>query len=245
MNPQHQPLMTANLLEAYQNDPMVRDRLNQKGLYVNVADNASLTYYLTSNIEDSSEYHDFVEMAICLGQNDTLTLLIDNDGGYLSGAQMIITGLNSTEAETTAVITGGAASAATIIALACDNLVMTEHSYFMIHSVSFGSGGKLHEIASHTEFTIRKSKDLISKIYESFLSPEEIQSVIDGKDFYFDDEETMTRWASVQESRELQIKEAEAEHLKEHIEYLRANLESLEAQLPKEPKPETKTRKKS
>jgi len=223
-----------NLIEAYQQDPAIRDRLNSKGLYLNFNETTSLTFYMTKEVLDGGEYHDFVELAMALTSNDTITILGDSPGGYLSGALMIITALNSTEAQSTCVVTDQAASAMTIIALACDDLIMTEHSHFMIHAVAFGSGGKLHEIASHTEFTIRKSKDLLNKVYENFLTPDEIEQVIAGRDFYFDADETMLRWSYVVDARESKIKALEAEYIKEQIEQLKSNLEMLQDRLPKE-----------
>lgn len=230
-----------NLLVAYQNDPVVRERLNAKGIYVNFDDNVSVTYYLTDEIHDSPEYHDFVEIAMVLESSDSIILMVDNGGGYVSGAQMLITAINNTEASTTAVITNIAASAATIISLACDDIVMMEHSYFMVHAVSFGSVGKLHEIAAHTEFAIERSKVFIQSVYEHFLTPEEIEAVIAGKDMYFSAEETMIRWGYVQDAREAKIKEFETERIKEHIEHLEANLKMLQDKLPK---PEEKPIKK-
>jgi ATP-dependent protease ClpP protease subunit len=225
---------------------MVRERLNSKGLYLNVKDNISLTYYLTSEILDSSEYHDFVELAINLSSEDSITLLIDSPGGYLSGAQMIITGLNSSEAQSMAVVIDMAASAATIIALACDDIMMTEYSHFMIHAVAFGSGGKLHEVASHTEFTLRKSKELIASVYKDFLTPDEIQQVIDGKDMYFDDEETMLRWSYVIDYREAEIAKTQQEHLEAHIGSLEKQLEAMKSQLPQDtPKVKPKAKPKA
>jgi ATP-dependent protease ClpP protease subunit len=236
--------MSTNLLEAYKSDDSIRDRMNKQGIYVTFADNTSMSFYLTSEVEDASAYHDFVELSVLLQDDDNLNVLIDSPGGYLSGANMIITGLNSTKARTTAIVTDMAASAATIIALACDELVMTEYSHFMIHAVAFGSGGKLHEVASHTEFTIKKSRDLITNVYKDFLTPEEIQQVIDGKDIYLDEDDTMLRWEMVLEARNATIAEREAEHIKEHIEMLKANLAMLEGKLPKE-KPKSKAKPKA
>lgn len=226
-------LNTNTLLAAYQSDSIVRDRLNERGLYINNNENVSLSFYITKEILAASEYHDFTELAINLTEDDSIVLLIDSPGGYLSGAQMIITALNSSVAQSTAVIIDEAASAATIIALACDELLMREHSSFMIHNVSFGSYGKGHELKSHVNFSLAQSKKLLETTYKYFLTPEEIEEVLRGEDKYFDAEETMLRWSYVMEAREAEMQLAEAEHIAEHIEQLKANLAMLEDKLPK------------
>jgi len=231
-----------NTLEAYHTDAMVRERCNNKGLYVIFGETITVNYYLTEGIESSSEYHEYMEIALALTDNDNINFIIDNGGGYLSGAQMIITGINSTAAVCTAIITDTAASAATIIALNCDEIIMTDHSMFMVHSVSFGSGGKMHEAKASVEFILKQSRKLIEETYKYFLSNDEIEEVIKGGDLYFDADETMARWSLVKEQREKLVDEAEAEHLADHVEYLEKQLTILKSKLPVKEKPKNKPR---
>lgn len=220
-----------SLLEAYQSDSSVRERLNELGLFITTDKNISVSFYITKEILSASEYHDFTELSLHLSENDSITLLIDSPGGYLSGAQMIVMALNSTKAYTTAVVINEAASAATIIALSCDALIMREHSSFMIHNVSFGSYGKGHEIKSHVDFSLSQSKKLLEATYEYFLTPEEIEEVLKGDDKYFDDEETDLRWSYVIEAREKDIQTAKAEGIANHIKALKDSIANLEKQL--------------
>lgn len=240
-----QPYMEAsNLLEAYRTDMATRDRCNAKGIYITYGDSStSLTLYLTEAIEGSTQYIEFTELAVSLSSNDTIVVVIDSPGGYLSGAQMIITGLHSTEAATTAVVTDQAASAATIIALACDDLMMREHSSFMCHAAAWGQGGKYHEIASATEHNLKQVRKMLEQTYKYFMSEEEIERMLRGEDFYFDDEETMLRWSYVEEAREIEVKKHETALLEEQIAILEGQLESMRSFLPKEEKAKPKRRK--
>ncbi len=230
--PMMMPIEASNLLQAYSMDPMLRERCNDKGLYINTqGKNTACTLYLTSEIEDSSYYHEFLEICACLEPTDSIILIIDSPGGYLSGAQMITKALDSTLAESTAVVIDMAASAASILAISCDELIMHSYSHMMIHTMSFGSGGKSHEIQSHTEFTLRKAKEYIREIYGNFLTSAEIEDVIKGGDIYLDDEQVAERWGVLQALKSIERKEAEQEYLKEYLEDAEARVEQLKGMI--------------
>jgi len=234
-----------NLLEAYRSDPMIRERCNEKGLYLNFQESSvGVTLYMTDEVHDSSYYHEFSEVCASLTADDSLVIFIDNGGGYLSGAQFITRIIENSLAYTYAIVTDMAASAATIIALSVDELIMNPHSYFMIHAISFGSGGKLNEVQAHSEFTIKQSKIYLEVIYKDFLTEEEIIDVIKGTDIYLTAEEVTERFQNIQNKREAEFREAETEHIKDHIEQLKESLKQLEARLPEEPKLKSKAKAK-
>lgn len=234
-----------NLLEAYRIDPMVREKCQEKGIYANFNEGSVvLTMYLTDQIEDSSYYHEFSELCAPLTPDDTIVLFIDSPGGYLSGAQLITRTIANCPAYCVGIVTDMAASAATIISLACDELRMEPFSYFMIHSVSFGSGGKLHEVQASTEFTIKQSKAFIEATYKDFLTAEEIVDVIRGTDLYLTADEVTERFERIQERRMKTHLEYEQEHIKEHIEGLKNQLKQLEARVKPEEKPKPKPKQK-
>lgn len=240
-------LVTTNLLDSYSKDPTVRDRLNAKGLYVSFQDNTVLVnYYLTDIIDSSTEYIEFIEILSVLAPEDTVFVYLDNGGGYLSGAQIILAALRTTQAYTVAIVLDMAASAATIVALGCDEVQMNPHAWFMLHSVSFGaSSAKLHENQAFMEFNIEHSKRFLKSCYKDFLTPLEIEELIAGRDFYFTDNEVMERFSRVQQSRQKAIEEAQEEAIKQQIEYLQGRLSELEGQLPKLPEPpKVKTKRK-
>lgn len=227
-----------NLLEAYRVDPMIRERCNEKGLYVNFNEqDVTLTMYLTDQIEDSSQYHEFSEMTAALTPDDTIVLFVDSPGGYLSGAQLITRALKNCPAYSIAIVTDMAASAATIISLACDELRMEPFSYFMCHAVSFGAGGKLHEVQANTEFTLKQSKKFLEETYKDFLTDEEILDLIKGTDIYLTAEETMSRFENIQERRAMASLEQQQEHIKEHINNLKSQLSQMESMVKPEDKP--------
>lgn len=238
MNPEIQHLnVVPNMLEAYRSDPQIRDRCNEKGLYLNFHETSvGVTLYMTDAVNDSSYYHEFSEVCASLTEADALCIFIDNGGGYISGAQFITRIVENSLAATYAIVTDMAASAATIIALSVDTLIMNPHSYFMIHAVSWGNGGKLNEIQAHSEFTIKQSKIYLTEVYKDFLTEEEILDVIKGTDMYLTAEEVGERFKVVQDRREAISDEEKADDIKDHIEQLKAALKELEGGFQKSPR---------
>ena len=227
-----------NLLEAYRIDPMIREKCNDKGLYANFGEGVTLTLYLTEGIEDSSQYHEFSETAAALTPEDTIVLMINNGGGYLSGAQMISRVLMNCPAYSIGIVVDMAASAATIVALQVDELVMEPFSYFMIHAPTWGEyPKKMHELQASAEFAIPHTKSYIASVYKDFLTDDEITHVINGGDKYLTAEEVMERFANIQERRTMASLEQQQEHIKEHIQGLEAQLNQMKSMVKPEDKP--------
>jgi len=101
--------------------------------------------------------------------------------------------LFETRATTVASIEGMCSSAATMIFLACQHHEVTVFSIFMIHNFSATVGGKGHELYDNAMHTKGWSEDLMNKIYKDFLSPEEITSVLNGKDLYLAGDQVNSR----------------------------------------------------
>ena len=234
----------SNLLHAYQMDGAIRERCNEKGLYCNFTEQGiAVTLYLNDVIEDSSYYQEFTEICAVLTEEDNIALFIDSPGGYMSGGQMITRALRNTLAYSVAIVVDQAASMASILALSCDDLYMHPYSYLMIHMVSYGSGGKDHEVAAHVEFTSKKAKEYVRDVYKDFLTEQEIEDVIRGGDIYLDDTQVMERWAFLQELKQEAYKEQEQEHLKMHIELMKKQLENLEGQVTVKEEPKVKPKR--
>lgn len=218
-----------NYLEAYMNDPMVRELCNTKGIYVTFnATAAMVTMYMNDQVHDSSYYQEFSELCSCLTEADDLVIFTDNGGGFVSGAQFITRILDNTHAYTYCIVTDMAASAATIIALHVDELIMNEFSFFMIHAISFGSGGKLNEVQAHTEFSIKQSKKYIEATYANFLTPEEIADVIKGTDIYLDADEVTERFEYIKLLRADEDDERYVEEVSNTIDNLYEQIKQLE-----------------
>ena len=161
-----------------------------------ISDKNHTTAYLTDNIEEPSCYNELCFKLKTASPAEVFTLIINTFGGMLDSALMLVDAIKSSKAKVKAHISGTVASAGTIIALACDELEVADHTAFMIHNYSGGLSGKGHELKAHQEFVDANLNNSFTSLYGGFLSTAEIKKVIDGKDYWMGKDEVLTRFAS-------------------------------------------------
>jgi ATP-dependent protease ClpP protease subunit len=150
--------------------------------------------YLTDVIDAPANYNQFCNMLQNLPEYAEVTLHINNGGGHIDSAFMIIDAIKNSEATVTAKLSGTVASAATIITMACDEIITTKYLAFMIHNYSTGMSGKGHELKAYQNFTDRELNRAFKEIYKGFLTEEEMSKVIDGQDMWINEDEVEARW---------------------------------------------------
>ena len=151
------------------------------------------TVYLTDVIEAPSLYNELCYKLDNASPAEEFFIYINTPGGILDAAIMLVSSIKNTAANTTARLSGTVASAGTIIALACRNVEIADHTAFMIHNYSGGLFGKGHELKAHQEFVDANLNKSFSSFYEGFLTPAEIKRVIDGKDYWMNKDEVLSK----------------------------------------------------
>lgn len=150
--------------------------------------------YLTASIESPDEYNKLCYLLGHAFESETFTLHINNGGGFIDSGFMIIDAIANSKAKVTAKLSGTVASAATIIALACESIAVTNHVAFMIHNYSGGAQGKGHELKAQMDFTDTELNEAFMNIYGGFLTDQEMEFVIAGKDYWMGKKEVEGRW---------------------------------------------------
>jgi len=163
--------------------------------YINAHDKSAKHYdvFLDENLGEPADYRDLLSVLFNACENDTIHLFINCNGGHLDTTVAIVEGLKYTAADTTAIILGACHSGASMIALFCHNVAVTDNSYMMIHTASFGSSGNTTNVKAHTDFTYKQVDKLLDATYEGFLTKEELASVKKGVELWFDAEEISKR----------------------------------------------------
>lgn len=151
--------------------------------------------YLTDGIDEPANYNELCHILRHSERGDTIALHINTPGGMVDSAFMIIDAIKQSKAKVTAYLTGTVASAGTMIALACDNLQVADHTSFMIHNYSAGLSGKGHEMKARQEFVDKSLNIAFKSFYSGFLTDKEMEEVIDGKDIWIGKEEILDRWS--------------------------------------------------
>lgn len=160
--------------------------------------------YLDENIKEAKYYRNWIQSVESLNEGDLVYLSVNSYGGYLDGAIAIINAIQSTDANVHVCIDGVAASAASLIALAAPSVAVSPYASMMIHAATFGAFGKQSDVISHASFVDKQVKALMHDIYKDFLTEEEFQEVIVGREIWFDSEEIIARLkrrAELQETR--------------------------------------------
>lgn len=166
---------------------------------------------ITTEIYGPDHYTEIFQLLMEAGPEDIVQFHINSPGGRLDGLSMILEGINLTEANTTAIIIGNAHSAASILAMAVDDVLVMPSAEMLCHNARYGIGGKSSDIEAVVSHNKKTNLRLFDTYYEGFLSKQEIQDMLQGKEIYLDATEIEERFTKRADYfRELEEKEIEA-----------------------------------
>lgn len=151
-------------------------------------------YFTDEGIGGSSEHLDELEAINSASEGDVIFVhMVGCPGGDVSTTMAIINALSQTPAQTVCVIEGHNASAASIIPLACSEVVVTPYCSLMCHTGSGAIYGTLSNTGRNASFSEKLYHGWISDVYQGFLTEEEIKMIFDGVEIYLDDKDIETR----------------------------------------------------
>lgn len=123
-------------------------------------------------------------------EGNDVTLLINTPGGSVFGGIEIANMLSGHDGKTTAIVTGMAASVGSLIAAACESVLMMEASMVMIHgpqTYAYGASDDFREVADRLD----KEADVASAIYKRRMDDGEVDRMLAGGDHYMTPEEAV------------------------------------------------------
>lgn len=143
-----------------------------------------------SNANLYSSYFDVIEQA---RREDIIVFYFNSMGGSFETLNLFINALRRCKSQNVIARVNYAASAAALLALFCDNIEFNTNATLMLHTFSTRISGKGQEIESDLTHTKKEIEDLIRFICSKILTKEEIEQLLNGKDFYFNGEECIKR----------------------------------------------------
>jgi ATP-dependent protease ClpP protease subunit len=174
-------------------DELFRDTRNEL-LRVSETDKGKLVdFFLTESIESINDYVDFLREVSSARPDDVIRVHINCYGGDVNVAMNIFDALVLTDAYVEVCLEGVCASAASMIMLAAQNWKVFPHSYVMIHAWTSVQFGKWNELQEQFHYEKRVWENQFREIYKNFLTPEEIEQCLNGKDFWFSADEVVKR----------------------------------------------------
>jgi len=165
-----------------------------------IARGSTVTAYLMNEVYEPDTYN---ELCYTLEHTaaDYVELVMNNTGGMMDSMVMIRESIAKSNATVVAVLSGTVASAATMVALACDEVEVAQYTSWLTHYYSGGSAGKGNEIKAKHDFDEVEIPKMFKEIHTGFLTDEEIDRVIDGKDIWLNKDEIETRFARMKGSK--------------------------------------------
>jgi ATP-dependent protease ClpP protease subunit len=151
-------------------------------------------FFIDEDVKDGRYYRPVVQYLLNTNEGDIAEIYINSGGGSLEGCTQIIEAIRLSSADVYGIITGDCHSAASIIALNCHDVLVTDSAQMLVHSASYGSPrSKQSDIKNFVEFSTKQLDKLIASTYEGFLSESEIKDVQGGKELWFDADEIRAR----------------------------------------------------
>lgn len=147
---------------------------------------------IDTDILDPNEYREVFEILRLAKKEDKIILKINSMGGYIHTMIQWVNALLHTKAKTIAEIYT-AYSAASVIALSCDELKFQHFCSMMIHNMSLDIGGKISDIEGYAKFAMSQDKDIADTIYMGFLTKDEIKKVNSGSEVWLDKNQCLSR----------------------------------------------------
>lgn len=161
---------------------MVLSAKKQKHVFKS-KDEKRISIYLTEDIGPINNYIKELRAFDAADKDTNIDIYIGCNGGDLDTTSAFIEHIRHSKATVTAYVSY-AASAATILALACNRVYIYEKGWFMIHNFSAASEGKGHELKVRAAFEEEWTKDIFKDVYSPFLSLSEIEDVVNDKDMW-------------------------------------------------------------
>jgi len=137
-------------------------------------------------IESPTQFADMIDALNLMEQDDEMIVNLQSGGGCLSTTDTILHAMRKTKGKVHFVATGFNASAATILLLDAPSFELSEDFSALIHCGSLSDGGNFNEYRQSAGFHIKRMENLLRNTYAGFLTEDEIDSMLDGKDILLD-----------------------------------------------------------
>lgn len=171
-----------------------------------------LSVPIDGDFREPAYYRHVVQAISNLEEGDKVEFIMNSRGGRLDGLVAILGALDRTLATSCAIISGKCHSAASILALKCDSIAVSNYAEMLCHYVTYGSVGPAVHVKKEVEHIEKTSEKLFRSAYKYFLTEEEITNCIENDLQIWLDATQITE--RLQRRQELQQKEIE-DHQKE------------------------------
>ena len=151
-------------------------------------------------------YRNVTDICLQAQEDDQIHFHLNSGGGSVSALNTCLDAISRTDAITVAVIQGDCHSAASILALHCDFVDVGLYATMLCHHASYPIPfQKAADVESMVQHYSENLRDLMQETYEGFMTPSEIQEMLDGKQFYMNSKEIVARLEARDEYFDAQV----------------------------------------
>lgn len=154
--------------------------------------------FLYGPIETSFDFADAIEALSRCERDDTVTIYLSSPGGCVSAVDALLHAIKTAQDKGVVVhciASGLCASAATFVLLECTSFELSDGFHALIHNGSLGDGGSYNQFRASTTFYLKYMEERLRDVYKHFLTEEELDQVMDGKDIWLSPEDWIERYS--------------------------------------------------
>ena len=145
------------------------------------------------DFDDPRNYLSYFKILEEAHEQDDIIFYFNSPGGDITTLNLFINALRRCKSKNILARVNYAASAAALLALYCDNIEFNVNATLMLHTYSGLRYGKSQEMESEMIHCKKNYESLLKYICKKILTDEEVEQMLNGKDFYFDGEEAIKR----------------------------------------------------
>lgn len=175
-------------------DIMMMLQSDQKGLIRTITQQMNThLVFIDDDIVAPSNYRDVIHCLATCGDNDSVNLIVNSSGGRTDSIWQIIEAMKGCRGDVSVTVIGAAYSAASMLACMAPECYIADSAELMLHTAHYGSIGTVPNVKGQTDFATRQINKLLDQAYTGFLTPKELEELKNGKEFWFDSEESQKR----------------------------------------------------
>lgn len=166
----------------------------QKGLIRTITQQMNThLVFIDDDIVSPSNYRDVIHCLATCNENDSVNLLVNSSGGRTDSIWQIIEAMKGCRGDVSVTVIGAAYSAASMLACMAPECYIADSAEFMLHTAHYGSIGTVPNVKGQTDFATRQINKLLDQAYKGFLTDKELEELKNGKEFWFDSDESIRR----------------------------------------------------
>ena len=149
--------------------------------------------YIFGPIYHANQFIPHIEALNAAGENDIVRIHLSTPGGSLDATDTFLQSMHECEGRVIIHASGGVHSAGSVILLNATEFTLSENFNMLIHNGSFGAYGDFNKAVAQAKHSQEYMENVMRTTYEGFLTPEEIEQMLEGKDFWLGPEEFCAR----------------------------------------------------